>query len=82
MVVWIVVAVVLIVGSRDLILGHIAEIGDFPVPGPARRSCCARGSPAIARVGLGSVEPSPTALGLIGGLGLLFLGRWASSARC
>ena len=72
-VVWLIVAGVLVVGSRDLIFGHIAEIGDIPVLGHSATELLRSWLSGYRAVGLGAVEPNPTGLGLIGGLGLLFL---------
>ncbi len=70
---WLVVATVLVVGSRDLILGHVAAIGDIPVLGNSSTELLRSWLSGYRAVGLGAVEPNPTGLGLIGGLGLVFL---------
>lgn len=70
---WLAVAAVLLIGSRDLLLGHIAAIGDIPVLGDSARHLVREWFSGYRSVGLGAVEPNPTGLGFIGALGLAFL---------
>jgi GT2 family glycosyltransferase len=68
---WFVIAALLVLGSRDLILGHIAAIGDIPVLGHSATELLRTWMSGYRSVGLGAVEPNPTGLGFIGALGLL-----------
>ena len=71
---WGLVLAILVIGSRDLIFGHIAVIGDIPVLGDSAADLIRTWVSGYRSVGLGAAEPNPTGLGSIGGLGLLFLG--------
>jgi GT2 family glycosyltransferase len=70
---WLLVAALLIVGSRDLFFGNIAAIGDMPVVGDSALDLVRTWMSGYRSVGLGAVEANPTGLGFIGGLGLLLL---------
>jgi GT2 family glycosyltransferase len=70
---WLAVSIVLVLGSRDLLFGNIAAIGDMPVLGDSARQLVREWFSGYRSVGLGAVEPNPTGLGFIGGLGLVFL---------
>jgi GT2 family glycosyltransferase len=74
-VVWGLVLLFLLIGSRELLFGHgdIPAIGDFqPFLGPGQM--LSRWISGFQTVGLGSTAPAPTGFGLFGSLGVLLLG--------
>ncbi len=71
---WLVVLVVLVVGSRDLLLGRIPAVGDLPYFGESATALIREWVSGYRSVGLGSVAPNPTGIGFLGFLGLPFLG--------
>jgi GT2 family glycosyltransferase len=74
-VVWGLVVLFLLLGSRELLFGHgdIPAVGEFqPFLGPGQM--LSRWISGFQTVGLGSTAPAPTGLGVFGGLGVVFLG--------
>lgn len=74
-VVWALIVFFLLLGSRELLLGHgdIPAVGDFqPFLGPGEM--LSRWISGFQTVGLGSTAPAPTGFGVFGGLGVVFLG--------
>ena len=66
-------AIVLLLGSRDLVAGHIATIGEFaPVRGPGE--LLGRYISGWSAAGAGGPAAPPVALGLLGVVGFLALG--------
>ena len=73
--VWALVVVFLLLGSRELLFGHgdIPAVGDFqPFLGPGQM--LSRWISGFQTVGLGSTAPAPTGFGIFGSLGVVFLG--------
>jgi GT2 family glycosyltransferase len=70
---WLAVFAVLVVGSRDLLVGHIAAIGDMPVLGDSSLDLVGTWASGYRSVGLGAVEANPTGIGLFGALGIVLL---------
>jgi hypothetical protein len=68
---WLAVLLVVAVGSRDLLVGHIAAIGDMPVLGDSALDLVRTWASGYRSVGLGAVEANPTGIGFIGALGLV-----------
>ena len=74
-VVWGLIVVFLLIGSRELLLGRgdIPAVGEFQTfLGPGQM--LSRWISGFQTVGLGSTAPAPTGFGIFGGLGALFLG--------
>ncbi len=72
-VVWGLVVLFLLLGSRELLGGGIPAVGGFqPFLGPGQM--LTRWISGYQAVGLGSTDPAPTGLGLFGALGVVFLG--------
>ncbi|MEJ5254703.1 MAG: glycosyltransferase family 2 protein [Acidimicrobiales bacterium] len=71
---WVLAAVVVGIGSRDLLFGRVSAIGDLPTFGASARSLVEQWASGYRAVGLGAVGASPTALGFVGLLGYLLLG--------
>ena len=74
LVAWCVVALVLIAGTRELILHNVPAVGDLPVFGDSPTALVRAWLSGYRDVGLGAVEPAPTGLGFIGLAGYLVLG--------
>jgi GT2 family glycosyltransferase len=73
--VWAFVVLFLLLGSRELLLGHgdIPAVGDFQTfLGPGQM--LSRWVSGFQSVGLGSTAPAPTGFGVFGGFGVVFLG--------
>lgn len=70
--VWLVLVVILIVGSRHLIFSHLAAVGDLPMFGSSSSELLREWVSGYRSVGLGSEAANPTGLGLIGFFGLAF----------
>jgi hypothetical protein len=69
---WVAIVVLLLIGSRDLIFGRLAHIGDIPVLGDSAITLIRTWMSGYSSVGLGAVAPNPTGIGFIGGLGVVF----------
>ncbi|MGZ4683920.1 MAG: glycosyltransferase, partial [Acidimicrobiales bacterium] len=74
LVAWVLVAVLLAVGSRQLVSDGIPAIGDFAAFPSHPATLMHEWLSGYRDVGLGSVSPAPTMLAFIGGLGYLFFG--------
>jgi GT2 family glycosyltransferase len=74
LVAWVLVLVLLAVGSRQLITDGIPAIGDFATFPTRPSTLLHEWLSGYRDVGLGSVSPAPTLLALVGGLGYLFFG--------
>lgn len=70
---WLLVVLVLVIGSRDLLLDRIAAVGDFATFGDSSFGLIEEWLSGYRSVGLGAVEPNPTTLGFVGALGVVFL---------
>jgi GT2 family glycosyltransferase len=72
--VWLGVFLVLLVGTRDLLLDSVPTIGQFgPFPDHAT-DLMREWFSGYRSAGLGSETPAPTAFGFLGGFGYVFLG--------
>jgi GT2 family glycosyltransferase len=71
LVAWVLVLGVVAIGSRDLIFGRISAVGDFPFFGGSSFDLVEQWLSGYNATGLGSVDPNPTLLGLVGALGTL-----------
>jgi GT2 family glycosyltransferase len=67
---WALVTLLLLVGSRDLLFGRIAAVGDFATFGTSGFDLIDHWTSGYNSSGLGSVEPNPTMLGFVGGIGV------------
>jgi GT2 family glycosyltransferase len=72
-VVWTLVAVFLVVGSRELLTGSLPAIGEL-VPFDPPADLFSRWMSGYDATGLGANSPNATGLGMFGGLGALLLG--------
>lgn len=74
LVAWAIVAVALVVGSRDLLTGTIPAVGDFVEIGRTAPTMIASWLSGYHEAGLGSSAANPTAYGALGVLGFVFFG--------
>ncbi len=78
---WAVTLLIVGFGSRHLLFGPIAAVGGFPEFDTGPTDLVRTYLSGWRDVGLGSESPAPTALGLLGGLGGLFLGAMGTLRR-
>jgi GT2 family glycosyltransferase len=71
---WAVTLLVLLVGTRGLLGGHIADVGGLPVIGGGLSQWWRLWWSGWRPTGLGSVSPAPTALALLSLAGTILLG--------
>ena len=74
LVAWVLVVLLLAVGSRQLITDGIPAVGDFAAFPSHPSTLMHEWMSGYRDVGLGSVSPAPTLLAFVGGLGYLFFG--------
>lgn len=74
LVAWMLVAAVLVVGSRALLFDPIPAVADLPRFGDGPAALLSEFLSGYRDVGLGAVAPNPTGLGLIGALGVVCFG--------
>lgn len=72
--VWLAVALVLAVGSRHLLGGHLPTIGEL-APWPGVRTIAQHAWSGWRTTGLGTPGPAPTAFGLLALAGAIFVGH-------
>jgi len=72
-VVWTIVAVFLLIGSRELLWGSVPAIGQL-APFDSAGDMLARWQSGFDATGLGASAPNATGLGAFGGLGVVLLG--------
>lgn len=70
---WILIAIFLLVGSRELIFGSVPAVGDMP-PMLGVGDMFSRWVSGYQTIGLGSTAPAPTGLGMFALLGTVLLG--------
>ncbi|HEV3495005.1 MAG TPA: hypothetical protein VHA34_01500, partial [Actinomycetes bacterium] len=75
-----VLALGLLVGSRDLLTGRLPAVGQF-VPFPRPTTLLAHLFDGWRSTGMGSTAPAPPAFGVLGVLGLAFLGNMGALAK-
>ncbi len=71
---WAIVLGVLVIGSRDLLLGRIPAVGDFPLFGDSTFDLVRQWVSGYRQPGLGAEAPNPTGLGALGALGFVTFG--------
>ncbi len=78
---WIVTVLIVGFGSRHLLLRPIAAVGGFPAFDLGPIELFRRYLSGWRDVGLGTESPAPTALALLGSLGILFVGAMGTLRR-
>lgn len=78
---WAITLLIVGFGSRHLLFGPIAAVGGFPEFDAGPVDLVRAYLSGWRDVGLGTESPAPTALGLLGGLGGLFLGAMGMLRR-
>lgn len=78
---WVVVLVVLTIGSRDLLTAPIPAIGEFVSFDSGPLDLFRQWASGYHSAGLGSDAANPTALGFLGSAGLVFLGAMGQLRR-
>lgn len=78
---WVVTLLIVGFGSRHLLLDEIPAVGGFPAFDQGPVELIRTYLSGWRDTGLGSESPAPTALGLLGGLGGLFLGAMGTLRR-
>ncbi|MEY2402887.1 MAG: hypothetical protein QOD38_438, partial [Acidimicrobiaceae bacterium] len=79
--VWAAVVVVLLFGSRQLLIGKLPAFADFPAFPSRPWTLFSEWFSGWRNAGLGSESPAPTAFGILGVLGLPFLGAMSLLRR-
>src|SRR5207244_11862772 len=80
-IVWLGIVVVLLLGTRGLLLGHIPGFGDFPEFPNRPWTLFTQWFSGFRNAGLGSEAPAPTAYALLGSAGIVFLGAMSVLRR-
>lgn len=75
-----VLALGLLIGTRDLLTGRLPAVGQF-APFPRPSTLLTHFVDGWRTTGMGSTAPGPPAFGILGALGLLFLGHMGTLAK-